>query len=202
MLLLSLLCRSTYDGKAAASAKLCRSGGKAGDCRTKPFFLRNSLWNGFDNVVISSDRNAPAMLARRSVSLLELLQASLSSMSLRSSRTPSPERWRVGLGLDVTQFFTYLQPQIDAKLLTLGLTEYSRASFRLTRGLSKPLDCLFDGCVAHLKWFASFELPSSAARALTVHRWIWSAHPAWHPCDYLSIQVMQSSQPYCNWKTE
>ena len=142
------------------------------------------------------------MLARRSVYLLELLQASLSFMSLRSSRTPSPERWRVGLGLDVTQFFMYLHPQMDAKLLTLGLTEYSRASFRLTRGLRKPLACLFDGCVAHCRLFASFKLPSSAARALTVHRWIWSAHPAWHPCDYLSIQVMQSSQLYCNRKTK
>ena len=91
---------------------------------------------------------------------------------------------------------------MDAKLLTFGLTEYSHASFRLTPGLSKPLDCLFDGCVAHSKVFASLELPSRAARALTVHRWIWSAHPAWHPCDYLSIQVMQSSQLFCNRKTE
>ena len=193
-LLLSLLCRSTYDGKAAASAKLCRSGGKAGDCRTDPLLLRNSLWNGFDNVVMLSDRNAPAMLARRSVYLLELLQASLSSMSLRSRRSPSPERWRVGLGLDVTQFFMYLHSQMDAKMLTLGLTEYSRASFHLTRGLNKPLDCLFDVCVAHFTLFATFELPFSAARALTVHRWIWSTHPAWHPCDYMSIHVMQSFQ--------
>ena len=102
----------------------------------------------------------------------------------------------------MTHFFMYLHSQMDAKLLTFGLTEYSRASLWLTRGLSKPLDGLLDEYVARLKWFASFEFPSSAVRALTVHRWIWSAHPAWHSCDYLSIQVMQSSQLYSNRKTE